>query len=213
MHGASRPRILIADDHTLITEAFAKLLASQFDVVATVYDGRSLIETALRLQPDVILVDIGMPVLNGFEAAQRIMRTLPSVKVIYVTVNHDPDLVAEAVRRGASGYLPKTAAAAELISAIHRALNGDCYLSPQLQSTASSSSSKPVSALSLLTDRQMEILQLVAEGKSMKEVGAVLSLKRRAVAYHKYRIKKNLHLRSDAQIVQYAIRHHVVFDS
>ena len=213
MHGASRPRILIADDHALIAEAFTKLLASTFDVVATVHDGRSLIETAQKLQPDVILVDIGMPVLNGLEAAQRIKRTLPNVKVIYVTVNHDPDLVAEAVRRGASGYLPKTAAAAELVSAIYRALNGDCYLSPQLQSTASSSAGKQVSAQPLLTERQMEVLQLLAEGKSMKEAAAVLNLTSRTVAYHKYRIMGNLHLRNDAEVVQYAMRHNVVFGS
>jgi DNA-binding NarL/FixJ family response regulator len=213
MLGASRPRILIADDHALIAEAFTKLLASSFDVVATVYDGRSLIETAQRLQPDVILVDIGMPVLNGLEAAQRIKRSLPNVKVIYVTVNHDADLVAEALRRGASGYLPKTAAAAELVSAIYQALNGDCYLSPQLQSNASGSGSKQLSAHPSLTERQMEVLQLLAEGKSMKEAAAVLNLTSRTVAYHKYRIMGNLRLRNDAEVVQYAMRHHVVFGS
>jgi DNA-binding NarL/FixJ family response regulator len=213
MLGASRPRILIADDHALIAEAFTKLLASTFDVVATVYDGRSLIETAGRLQPDVILVDIGMPVLNGLEAAQRIKRTLPKVKVIYVTINHDPDLVAEALRRGASGYLPKTAAASELVAAIYQALNGYCYLSPQLQSSAASSLSKQASALPLLTERQIEVLQLLAEGKSMKEAAAVLNLTSRTVAYHKYRIMGSLNLRNDAEVIQYAMRHHVVFSS
>jgi DNA-binding NarL/FixJ family response regulator len=215
MLGASRPRILIADDHALIAEAFTKLLASTFDVVATVYDGRSLIETAERLHPDVILVDIGMPVLNGLEAAQRIKRTLPNVKVIYVTINHDPELVAEALRRGASGYLPKTAAASELVAAIYQALNGDCYLSPQLElSAAASSRSKQESALpSLLTERQIEVLQLLAEGKSMKEAAAVLNLTSRTVAYHKYRIMGSLNLRNDAEVIQYAMRHHVVFSS
>jgi len=211
MHGASRPRILIADDHALIAEAFTKLLATAFDVVATVYDGRSLIETAQRLQPDVILADIGMPLLNGLEAAQRIKRTLPNVKVIYVTINHDPDVVAEAFRRGASGYLSKTAAVTELVSAIYQALNGDFYLSPQLRSAAPSSRTQPLSQQPLLTERQVDVLQLLAEGRSMKEAAAVLNLTTRTVAYHKYRIMGNLHLRNDAEVVQYAMRHHVVF--
>jgi len=211
MPGASRPRILIADDHALIAEAFNKLLATAFDVVATVYDGRSLIETAQRLQPDVILADIGMPLLNGLEAAQRIKRTLPHVKIIYVTINHDPDVVAEAFRRGASGYLSKTAAVAELVAAIYQALNGDCYLSPQLQSAASSSRTQQALPEPLLTERQVDVLQLLAEGRSMKEAAAVLNLTTRTVAYHKYRIMGNLHLRNDAEVVQYAMRHHVVF--
>jgi len=110
-----------------------------------------------------------------------------------------------------SVVIPITAAAAELVSAIYQALNGDCYVSPHLQSTASTSASKPVSALPLLTERQMEVLQLLAEGKSMKEAAAVLNLTTRTVAYHKYRIMGNLHLRNDAEVVQYAMRHHVVF--
>jgi DNA-binding NarL/FixJ family response regulator len=211
MHGASRPRILIADDHALIAEAFTKLLATAFDVIATVYDGRTLVETAQRLQPDVILADIGMPLLNGLEAAQRIKRKLPNVKVIYVTVNHDPDVVAEAFRRGASGYLPKTASVAELVSAIYQALNGDFYLSPQLQLVAPSSRTQQASPQPLLTERQVDVLQLLAEGRSMKEAAAVLNLTTRTVAYHKYRIMGNLHLRNDAEVVQYAMRHHVVF--
>src|SRR2546423_1119567 len=113
MPGTSRPRILIADDHVLIADAFNKLLANDFDVVGMVHDGRSLILAAERLQPDAILVDIGMPLLNGLEAAQRIKRTLPKVKIIYVTINQDPDLVSEALRRGASAYLSKAAAARE----------------------------------------------------------------------------------------------------
>lgn len=214
MLSTSRSRVLIADDHALIAEAFRKLLAAEFDVVAIVHDGRSLMATAEALKPDVILVDIGMPLLNGLEAAQRIKRTLPDVKVVYVTINHDPGLVAEAFRRGASGYLSKTAAASELTAAIHHALSGDRYVSSQLK-TGLTRSSAPAHEFSSsepqLTDRQIEVLQLLAEGKSMKEAAAVLNLTTRTVAFHKYRIMENLQLRNDAEVVQYAVKHHLIF--
>jgi len=185
MHGASRPRIVIADDHTLIAEAFHKLLENEFEVVAKVHDGHRLIEAARKLHPDVVLVDIGMPLLNGLEAAQRIKRTVPDIKIIYVSINRDPDVVAEAFRGGASGYLPKTA----------KPLAGDSRAIPETQ----------------LTERQVEVLQLLAEGRSMREAASVLNLTARTVAFHKYRIMENLHLRNDAEVVQYALRHHVVF--
>ena len=208
MHGASRPRIVIADDHTLIAEGFHKLLEKEFEVVAKVHDGHSLIEAARKLHPDVLLVDIGMPLLNGLEAAQRIKRTLPDIKVIFVTINRDADVVAEAFRGGASAYLPKTAAASELVSAIHKALKGECYISPQLKPLAGDSSAIPETQL---TERQVEVLQLLAEGRSMREAASVLNLTARTVAFHKYRIMESLHLRNDAEVVQYALRHHVVF--
>jgi DNA-binding NarL/FixJ family response regulator len=208
MHGASRPRIVIADDHTLIAEAFDKLLENEFEVVARVQDGHSLIEAARKLHPDVVLVDIGMPLLNGLEAAQRIKRTQPDIKIIYVTINRDADVVAEAFRGGASGYLPKTAAASELVFAIYQALKGECYLSPQIKPLTGDSRAIPETQL---TERQVEVLQLLAEGRSMREAASVLKLTARTVAFHKYRIMENLHLRNDAEVVQYALRHHVVF--
>ena len=208
MHGASRPRIVIADDHTLIADAFHKLLENEFEVVAKVHDGHSLIEAARKLHPEVILVDIGMPLLNGLEAAQRIKRTLPDIKIIFVTINRDPDVVAEAFRGGASGYLPKTAAASELLFAIHKALKGECYVSPPLKPLAPDSRAIPETQL---TERQVEVLQLLAEGRSMREAALVLNLTARTVAFHKYRIMENLNLRNDAEVVQYALRHHVVF--
>jgi DNA-binding NarL/FixJ family response regulator len=213
MRDSSLPRILIADDHSLIAEAFKKLLSSDFDVVATVHDGRSLLTAAERLKPDVILADIGMPVLNGLDAAERIKRILPDVKIICVTINHDPTLIAEAFRRGASGYLPKSAAASELVNAIRRALNGECYVSPLLtsgpRSPARQNTLSPIKPQ--LTDRQMEVLQLLAEGKSMKEAAAILNLTTRTVAFHKYRLMEHLQLRNDAEVVQYAVRHYVIF--
>jgi DNA-binding NarL/FixJ family response regulator len=213
MAATCRPRILIADDHAVIADAFTRLLSGEFEVIASVHDGRSLISAAERLRPDVILVDIGMPLLNGLEAAQQIRRTVPEVKVIYVTINHDEDLIAEAFRRGASGYLPKTATASELIEAIHLALNGDVYMSPSLYTSANrSAQSHPCGSMAPdLTQRQVEVLQLLAEGKSMKEVAAVLNLTTRTVAFHKYRIMEHLRLGNDAELIQYAVRHHVVF--
>lgn len=212
MATTSRPRILIADDHAVIADAFAKLLGNEFDVIATVHDGRSLISTAQKLRPDVILVDIGMPLLNGLEAAQQIKRILPEVKVIYITINHDEDLIAEAFRRGASGYLSKTATSSELAQAIRVAMKGDIYLSSELCSP-SKFSQPSIGGLkaSELTPRQIEVLQLLAEGKSMKEVAGVLNLTTRTVAFHKYRIMEHLRLGNDAELIQYAMRHHVVF--
>jgi len=214
MPSAGRPRILIADDHALIAEAFHKLLINDFDVVAVVHDGRSLLLESEKLRPDLIVVDIGMPVLNGLAAAERIKRSLPELKVVYVTINYDLDLVAEAFRRGASGYLPKTAAAAELVRAIRQALDGGYYVSPSLRENCPNSfqpESDSTSSRPELTDRQVEVLQLLAEGKSMKEAADILHLATRTVAFHKYRIMKNLHLRNDAEVVQYAVRHRVIF--
>jgi DNA-binding NarL/FixJ family response regulator len=209
-----RPRILIADDHAIIADALTKLLATDFDVVAIVHDGRRLVQAAQEFRPDVIMVDIGMPLLNGLQAAQRIKRVLPQVKLIYVTINRDEDLIQEAFRNGASAYLPKTAAGSELVLAIRKVLNGEMYLSPLLASKTlvpdvgheTTEPHKPE-----LTERQVEVLQLLAEGKSMKEVGAVLNLATRTVAFHKYRLMQSLNLKNDAEVVQYAVRKRITF--
>ena len=218
MSDANRPRILIADDHALVAEALHKLLQADFDVIGIVHDGRCLVQTAQELRPDVILVDIGMPLLNGMQAAQRIKRILPAVKLVYVTINQDPELVVEAFRRGASGYLPKTSAGSELVIAIRTVLKGEIYLSPLLTKNKDGAAraehpTVPEEATRrILTDRQLEVLQLLAEGKSMKEVAAVLNLATRTVAFHKYRLMQNLHLKNDAEVVQYAIRQRIIFD-
>ena len=215
MQSTDRPRVLIADDHTLIAEAFKKLLATDFDVVGLVHDGRLLMQKAQELKPDVVLVDIGMPLLNGLQAAQKIKRILPDTKLVYVTVNEDPDLVMEAFRQGASAYLPKTSAGAELVVAIQMAMRGEIYLSPALSpngdESKESGADRPAGE-SALTERQLEVLQLLAEGKSMKEVAAVLNLTTRTVAFHKYRLMHHLHLKNDAEVVQYALSRHIIFD-
>ena len=213
MPGPSRSRILIADDHALIAEALSKLLTIDFDVIACVHDGRRLVQTALALKPDVVLIDIGMPLLNGLQAAQRIKRILPSMRFICVTVNQDPDLVAEAFQCGASGYLPKTSAGTELVAAVHAVLRGEIYISPALLKNRDDLDDRVVElGKAALTERQLEVLQLLAEGKSMKEVAAVLDLTTRTVAFHKYRLMHNLHLKNDAEVVQYAIRQRIIFD-
>jgi DNA-binding NarL/FixJ family response regulator len=211
MQSAGRPRILIADDHTLIAEAFKELLATDFDIVGVVHDGRLLLQKAQELKPDVVLVDIGMPLLNGLQAAQKIKRILPDTKLVYVSVNQDPDLVMEAFRQGASAYLPKTSAGSELVVAIQMAMKGEVYLSPALSPNTDEA---PVgqSGEAVLTERQLEVLQLLAEGKSMKEVAAVLNLTTRTVAFHKYRLMHHLHLKNDAEVVQYALSRHIIFD-
>jgi len=211
MQSTGRPRILIADDHTLIAEAFKELLATDFDVVGVVHDGRLLLQKAQELKPDVVLVDIGMPLLNGLQAAQKIKRILPDTKLVYVSVNQDPDLVMEAFRQGASAYLPKTSAGSELVVAIQMAMKGEVYLSPALSPNTDET---PVgqSGGAVLTERQLEVLQLLAEGKSMKEVAAVLNLTTRTVAFHKYRLMHHLHLKNDAEVVQYALSRHIIFD-
>jgi DNA-binding NarL/FixJ family response regulator len=211
MCATSRPRVLIADDHILVADALERLLIADFDVVAKVYDGRSLIRNAQSLRPDAILVDIGMPLLNGLNAAERIKRITPKAKIIYVTINRDPEVIAESLRRGADGYVLKTSAASELVNAIRSALRGDCYISAALEACAPPQCAAERAVVpGKLTDRQLDVLQLLAEGRSMKEVADVLNLTTRTVAFHKYRLMDGLGLRNDAEIVQYALRNHIL---
>jgi len=208
------PRVLIADDHALVAEALTKFLSPHCAVVATVHDGRTLVQLVERLQPDVVLVDVGMPLLNGLDATRRIKRVLPEVKVICLTVSEDSGIVAEAFRCGASGYLLKTSGLSELLEAIRCVMHGRLYISRSLKGLASllvAELESPHSTRCDLTDRQVEVLQLLAEGHSMKEAGAVLNLTTRTIAFHKYRIMNTLNLHNDAEVIQYAMREHIVF--
>ncbi len=208
------PRILIADDHTLVAEACKKLLESDYEIVATVGDGRSLVRAAAELRPQLIIVDVSMPLLNGLDAGQQIKDLIPSVKLVYLTMNHDADLAAEAFRRGASGYLLKTCAASELAIAVREVLRGKSYLSPMIAKDTVDFLLRQDKALveegQRLTERQREVLQLLAEGKCMKEVASVLNVTTRTVAFHKYRIMEVLNVKSNAELVQYAIRQHLI---
>lgn len=206
-------RILLADDHTLLLEAFRVLLEPEFEVVGTCSDGRELIEAAQRLKPDAIVLDIGMPMLNGLAAGERLKQLLPGVKLIYVTANQDPELAAEAFRLGASAYLLKTSAGSELVRAIRGALRGRTYVTPVIAAAMEGSfirnGGRPTRA-SRLTPRQREVLQLLAEGRSMKEVGAVLNITPRTVAFHKYAMMDELQIRTNAELIQYAMKTSVV---
>ena len=208
-----KPTIMLADDHNLIAEAFRNLLEPQYQIVAAVSDGRTLLEKALELKPDIVIVDVGMPVLNGLSAGQQLKQKLRKVKLIYVTMNDDPDLASEALRTGASAYLLKSSTASELLKSIQEVLRGGTFVTPRIKRLMEDSfvrSSKPKGPEKKLTPRQVEVLQLLAEGKTMKEVGAVLSLTARTVAFHKYRIMEALNVKTNAELVQFAVRNNVL---
>lgn len=204
-------RVLLADDHALILGAFEKLLSGECDVVGQVSDGRALIEAAEKLQPDVIVLDISMPNMSGLEAARQIRRQLPRVKLVFLTMYEDADLVAEAFRAGASGYLLKSSAVPELATAIREVMQGRSYVTPLVTGgLVGSLLGVGQHATTDLTDRQREVLRLLAEGRSMKEVGTVLNLAPRTVAFHKYRMMHQLNVKSTAELIQYAVRHRIV---
>lgn len=210
----NRATILIADDHNLMAELCKRLLETEFDVVGTVYDGRALVRAAQELKPQVIVVDIGMPLLNGLDAGKQIKRLLPAVKLVFLTMSTETELAAEAFRRGASAYLVKTCATNELVVAVRNVLRGRSYISPSITKHTVDflvRQGKPLAEEGgRLTERQREVLQLLAEGKSMKEVAGVLDLSTRTVAFHKYRIMEALGLKNTAELVQYAVRKHIL---
>jgi DNA-binding NarL/FixJ family response regulator len=208
----AKPRIIIADDHTLLAEAFDKLLSPECDVVAKVGDGRTLVAAVRKIRPDVVVLDLGMPELNGLDAARQIKQFDPSIRLVFVTMNEDPDIAAEAFRAGGAAYLLKRSAGSELITAIREAMKRRSYVTPlvtegMLGSLMQSTGEKPSQRL---TTRQREVLQLLAEGKSMKEVASILNVTPRTVAFHKYRMMEQLKIRTNAELIQYAIRQHLV---
>jgi len=204
--------VLLADDHALLLAAFEKLLADHCEVVGVVSDGRALVDAAERLRPDVIVLDIAMPLLNGLDAGRQIKQKLREVRLVFLTMNEDPALAAEAFRAGASAYLLKRSAASELRTALDEVMRGRSYVTPLVTGGM-------VEALldhgkgpqpAELTPRQREVLQLLAEGRSMKEVATVLNLAPRTIAFHKYEMMKQLGITSTAELIQYAVRQHIV---
>jgi DNA-binding NarL/FixJ family response regulator len=207
------PRVILADDHALVTEALAKLTAPHFEIVATVGDGRALLETASALKPDVVVVDVAMPLLNGLDAGRELKKRLPSVKLIFLTMNEDPDLAVVAMKSGASGYLLKTSAGSELLNAIREALKGKTYVTPQIARGMEESfirDPRGAKRDKSLTLRQREVVQLLAEGKPMKVVADILKVAPRTVAFHKYRAMQHLGLRTNAELVQFAIKNRIL---
>jgi DNA-binding NarL/FixJ family response regulator len=198
-------RVILADDHTLVLEAFRILLAAEVDVVATAADGHELIRAVKKHKPDVVVTDISMPVLNGVDACSKLLRILPDLKIIFLTVNDDPDLVAEVIRNGAKGYLLKSSAASELLQAIKAVAAGSTYITPLVTERMIGSLIQG-SKRDTLTVRQREILQLLAEGNTMKQTARMLSVTPRTVAFHKYRIMDSLGIKSNSQLVRYAMK-------
>ena len=204
-----RARVILADDHTLMLEALKKLLEPEFEVVGIFADGLALVEGAPGLAPNVIVLDIGMPNMNGLLAGQRLKQSLPRVKLIYLTMNHDADTAAEAFRLGASGYLLKNSAASELVRALREVMCGGSYVTPLMTGDMVGSiiqNFKQMKEPHQLTQRQKEVLQLLAEGRSMKEAAFLLNVSPRTVAFHKYTMMEHLRVRSSAELIQYAIK-------
>ena len=210
----SRPRILIADDHTLVAELCKNILGTEFDVIGTVGDGRALVRAVAELKPDVVVVDVAMPILNGLDAGQQVKNMLPTVKLVYLTMNSDEDVAAEAFERGASGYLLKTCTAAEMVAAVREVLRGKSYTSEGLSRDVIEclrwQRKRLVQEYERLSNRQREVLQLLAEGKVMKEGAVILNLSTRTVGIHKYQLKKVLGAKNDAELVKYAVRNHLI---
>jgi DNA-binding NarL/FixJ family response regulator len=207
------PRVVIADDHILLAEACKSFLEPEFDVIAIVSTGRELLRAAQQLKPDVIVMDIGMPEMNGLDAAEQLRELQPCCKIVFLTMNMSPDVAAEAFRRGGLGYVVKSSTASELATAIRRALKSQSYLSPLITEDTVEfllHDTMPASGGKTPTRRQSEILQLLAEGMSMKEVANLLNLKPGTIAFHKYKLMQTLGLKSNADLLRYAIKHHLV---
>jgi DNA-binding NarL/FixJ family response regulator len=213
MENKAAARVLIADDHRLLAEACKSLLEPEFQVVGIVTDGRSLLKAAAAMKPDVIILDIAMPHLNGLDAGDQINRDMPRTALIYLTMSTEPNMAAEAFRRGASGYVLKQSASDELLIAVRRAVQGASYLSTMIAKetvTFLINQGKQQGGEERTTPRQTEILQLLAEGKSMKEVAAELDLKPGTVAFHKYRMMENLGVKTNAELLEYALKRRMI---
>jgi DNA-binding NarL/FixJ family response regulator len=208
------PRVLLADDHRLVREALAKLLEPSCDVVGTVADGRALLAAAPQLRPDIVVLDVAMPLLDGLAATRQLRRVMPDVKVILLTVSEDCDLAAEAFRVGASAFLLKNSAASELFQAIQEVLEGHSYVTPLATKGLVNSfrhESRPPKSKGVSSPRQSEVLQLLVEGHTMKEIARILNITARTVAFHKYAMMRELRIKSSAELVQFAIKQRTLF--
>ena len=207
----TKPRVLLADDHRMMAEGLRSLLADEFELAGIVDDGRELVRAARELQPDVIVTDVSMPRLNGIDALSQIRKENPAARVVFLTMHRDSTYARRALEAGAAGYVLKHAAPAELVLAVRAALQGRTFVSPDLAAevfrTGGSSSADPVASM---TPRQREILQLLAEGKSAKEVATRLGLSARTVEDHKYRLMESLGIENSAELVHFAIKHGII---
>src|SRR5271168_5009380 len=202
-----RARILLADDHTMICTGLQRILEPCYEVVGIVGDGRALLKAAAELNPDVVLLDIAMPLLNGLDAARELKKKMPHVKLVFLTMNTDSDIASEALRLGASAYLLKNSLASELLHAVDQAVKGMSYLTPQISRALERTfvrNPKAANRLRQLTGRQREVLQMLAEGRPMTEIAGILAISHRTVRFHKARIMEELEITTNAELVQYA---------
>ena len=209
-----KPRVLLADDHKIVIEGLKSLLRDEFEIVGSVEDGRALVEQASTLYPDVIVADISMPQLNGIEAARQIKKTDKNIKIVFLTMHPDATYAANAFEAGASGFVLKHSASSELIRAIHEAIKGRTYVTPliagDLIHTYQEGGSPEKNLFKKMSPRQREVLQLLAEGKSAKEIASILNISTRTVEFHKYRMMEQLNIKTSAELVRYAIKHGII---
>lgn len=209
----TRVRILLADDHALICSAFQKLLEPKYEVVGSVGDGRALLKAALELKPDVVLLDITMPLLNGLDAGRALKKEMPSVKLVYLTMNTSYEFAEEALRAGASAYVLKNCESSDLLTAIDNALKGKTYVSLQIRRAMEQAFIRDPSSAGRprhLTQRQIEVLQMLAEGRSLGEVAEMLNITYRTVRFHKLRIMEELGINSNMELLRYAMKHGMI---
>jgi len=210
-HSETRKRVLIADDHGIVAESLRSLLDKSYDVVGIARDGRELLKEALNLRPDVIVLDIGMPLLNGLDAAERLKESLPETKLVFLTMQDDPNLAAAALNLGSVGYVLKSAAAGDLLLAISHVLQGKSYVTSKLRPGNSVVQESRARKFSMdLTPRQQEVVQLLAEGRPMKEVAGILNVSEKTVMFHKYHIMEMFHLKNNAELVLFALKRHLI---
>lgn len=209
----ARTKILLADDHTLFCNLLRELLEPEFEVVGSVGDGRALLKAVSSLHPDVVLIDIGMPTLNGMDAGRRLKAEYPQIKLIYLTMNNNVEYAREAMRGGASGFVLKNTQSSELVRAIRGALRGTSYVAPEIRQAMTEiflRDPKAVDRPQHLTDRQREVLQMVAEGRSLQEISDLLKISYRTVRFHKVRIMEELGTSNNADLVKYAMKHGLI---
>jgi DNA-binding NarL/FixJ family response regulator len=208
---SARPRILIADDHSIVAEGLRSVLDKRFEVIGIVQDGRALLTQAPKLNPQVIVLDIGMPFLNGLDAAERLKSLLPGVKFVFLTMNDDPNLAAAALNLGPVGYVLKHSAVSELLQAVSEVLQSRPYVTPQLRpANWAVRESRARQFSKELTPRQKDVLQLLAEGRAMKEIAEILKVSEKTVMFHKYHIMEAFNLKSNADLVLFALKHHLI---
>ena len=209
-----RPRVLLADDHLLVAEALKSLLTPEFELIGVVEDGRALVAAAARLRPDVIVADVTMPHLNGIDALIQLRQGGDQVPVVFLTMHRDVTFARRALEAGASGFVLKHSAPAELVTAIRAALSGKTYLTPQLAGEVleamKQAPDRAADPIASVTPRQREVLQLLAEGRSAKEIASSLSISARTVEFHKYQLMETLSLHTNAELIHFAIKHGLV---